>query len=61
MNLGIINKLKKNFKLRNIYVEYFKTLSDAKKYILNIIPINSTIGIGHSASLQKINMTNSLL
>lgn len=61
MNAEVINKLKKNFELRNIDVEYFETLSEVKKYILNIIPTNSTIRIGHSATLQKINITNSLL
>lgn len=61
MDIEIINKLKKNFKLRNIDVKYFETLSEAKIYILNIIPLNSTIGIGHSATLQKINLTTSLL
>ena len=61
MNAEVINKLKKNFELRNIDVEYFETLSEVKKYILNIIPTNSTIRIGHSDTLQKINITNSLL
>ena len=53
--------LKENFKLRNIDVEFFETLEDVKLYILSIIPVNCTIGIGHSATLQKINITNSLL
>lgn len=61
MNVEKLNKLKENFKLRNIEVEYFETLEDVKSYILNIIPIECTIGIGHSATLQKINITNSLL
>lgn len=54
-------KLKSNFKLRNIEVEYFKSLEDVKSYILNIVPISSKIGIGHSITLQKMNITNSLL
>lgn len=61
MDVEKLDKLKENFKLRNIEVEYFKTLEDVKSYILNIIPIECTIGIGHSATLQKINITNSLL
>lgn len=61
MDIEKINKLKKNFKLRNIEVEYFETFEEVKSYILNIIPIESTIGIGHSTTLQRINITNSLL
>lgn len=61
MNIENINKLKENFKLRNIEVEYFETLEEVKSYILNTIPIECTVGIGHSITLQKINITNSLL
>lgn len=56
-----IDILKKNFKSRNIVVEFFETLEDVKSYILNIIPVECSIGIGHSITLQKINITNSLL
>ncbi|MDD7793087.1 lactate utilization protein [Clostridium sp. 'White wine YQ'] len=56
--LGII---KRNFKLRNIEVEYFDTLEVVKSKILNIIPVNSSIGIGHSATLQRMNITEELL
>lgn len=56
-----INKLKMNFKLRNIDVDYFETLEDAKSYILNNIPVECSIGIGHSLTLQKINITKSLI
>jgi len=61
MDIEMINRLKENFRLRNIEVEYFENLEDVKKYILNIIPNKSTIGIGHSLTLQKMNITNSLL
>lgn len=61
MNEENFKRLKNNFKLRNIEVEYFKSLEDVKSYILDIIPISSTIGIGHSATLQKMNITNTLL
>jgi len=47
--------------LRNIAVQYFDTLEDVKSYILKTVPIECTIGIGHSATLQKINITHSLL
>lgn len=61
MNIEKLNRLKENFKLRNIEVKYFETLEDVKLCILNIIPISCTIGIGHSVTLQKIDITNSLL
>jgi len=61
MNEGKLKELIKNFKLRNIEVQYFDTLKDVKSYILNMVPINCTIGIGHSATLQKMNITNYLL
>ena len=61
MNEEKFIELKKNFRLRNIEVEYFETLEDVKSSILNIIPVECTIGIGHSATLQKIDITNSLL
>lgn len=61
MNIEKLNRLKENFKLRNIEVEYFETLEDAKSCILNIVPITCTIGIGHSLTLQKMDITNSLL
>ncbi|GFP76361.1 lactate utilization protein [Clostridium fungisolvens] len=61
MNIETINKLKENFKLRNIEVQYFETLEDVKSYILNMIPIECTVGIGHSATLGKMDITDSLL
>lgn len=56
-----LNKLRENFKLRNIEVNCFNTLDEAKQHILKVIPIDCSIGIGHSATLQKMNLTNSLI
>jgi hypothetical protein len=61
MEIENTSKLKENFKRRNIEVEFFETLEEVKAYILNAIPIESTVGIGHSITLQNINMTNALL
>lgn len=61
MNIETINKLKENFKLRNIEVQYFETLEDVKSYILNTVPIECTVGIGHSATLGKMDITDALL
>jgi len=56
-----IEKLIQNFKLRNIDTYFFQTLEDAKEYLLKIVPDNCTIGIGHSATLQKMNITEGLI
>lgn len=54
-------ELEKNFNLRNIEVMYCDSLQTVKSYILDIVPIESTVGVGHSITLQKMNITNSLL
>lgn len=62
MEMNILNNnLINNFKLRNIEVTYFERIQDAANMILKLIPIQSTIGIGHSATLQKMNITDLLI
>ena len=61
MDIEKFNKLKENFSNRNIDVEYFNTLEDVKKYLLSSIPLDCKVGIGHSATLQKIDITNLLI
>jgi hypothetical protein len=56
-----IERLIRNFRLRNIDVCYFDTLEDAAKRILNIVPESSTVGIGHSAALERMNITKALI
>lgn len=58
MDLQKLKKLQNNFKVRNIEVRYFETLENVKEDILNTIPAHCTVGIGHSATLQKIDITN---
>lgn len=57
----MINKLLTNFRLRNIEVSYFDTIEEAANMILKLIPVECTVGIGHSATLQKMNITNLLI
>ena len=52
-----IKELESNFLKRNIGVLWFATFDDAKDYLLGIIPSDSTIGIGHSQTLQGIGIT----
>ncbi len=61
MNEEKFEKLKENFRLRNVEVEYFESLEDVKLYILDLIPMECSIGIGHSTTLQMMNITNLLL
>jgi hypothetical protein len=61
VDLDVFNKIKRNFRMRNIEVEYFQTLKYVKSYILDIIPTECTVGIGHSATLQKIDIAQSLI
>lgn len=61
MNKDIFYKLKENFRNRNIDTEYFETLEDIKSYILSLIPPGCNVGIGHSATLQEMNITNLLI
>lgn len=61
MDIDKLNLLKKNFNDRNIEVQYFEKLEEVKKYILNTIPVEATIGIGHSNTLEKMSITNNLL
>jgi len=55
-----IEKLITNFKLRNIEVIYVDTLECAKNEILNLVPTNISVGIGHSTTLQKMDITKIL-
>lgn len=55
-----IEKLIANFQLRNIEVICFDTIESAKNEILNLVPINESVGIGHSATLQKMDITKTL-
>ena len=56
MNPNLIS----NFKQRNIEVKYFKTFDDATKFILDVVPFECSVGIGHSATLDHMNITKLL-
>ena len=59
----MINKIERlisNFKSRNIEVMCFDNLDDAKNEILNLISMEVSIGIGHSETIQKMDITKIL-
>lgn len=53
-------KLIENFNSRNIDVEFFNTLDEVRDKILDIIPLNKTVGIGNSQTLKKLNVSKAL-
>ena len=53
-------ELESNFLKRNIGVLWFATFDDAKEYLLETIPSDSAVGIGHSQTLQGIELTEAL-
>lgn len=56
----MINKIERlinNFKSRNIEVMCFDNLDDAKNEILNLISMQVSIGIGHSETIEKMDIT----
>ncbi|WP_027633712.1 lactate utilization protein [Clostridium hydrogeniformans] len=61
MDKNSLLDLTHNFNKRNIEVKFFETLDSVKSYILELIPLNSTVGIGHSTTLEKISLTSSLI
>lgn len=60
MNSNIIETLTRNFKHRNIEVSAFNTLQEAKAELLKLIPADKTVGIGHSATLQAMDIVAAL-
>lgn len=50
----------RNFKSRNIEVAFFETLEEAKDRIIDIIPIDCSVGIGNSKTLKEMNISKLL-
>ena len=61
MNSFDIEKLKENFYKRNIEVFCFESFEEAKQQILLDIPEDSSVGIGHSETLQRMDLTQLLM
>jgi hypothetical protein len=56
-----INQIIENFSKRNIDAEYFHSLNEAKQRILELIPIDTSIGIGNSQTLKSMEISQTLL
>lgn len=61
MDSNIKETLVRSFRSRNIEVQTFNTLQEAKAEILKLIPADKTVGIGHSATLEKMQITEELV
>lgn len=55
-----IDHIIKNFKKRNIQASYFENLKETKNEILNMIPMQSSIGIGNSKTLKEMEISKEL-
>ena len=60
MNKNEIAKIINNFQKRNIQASYYKNLDEAKSRILELIPAGSSIGIGNSRTLKRMNISSEL-
>ncbi|MEA4961045.1 lactate utilization protein [Lutispora sp.] len=50
----------KNFKSRNIEVSFFETLEEAKDRMIELIPPDSSVGVGNSKTLKDMNISKLL-
>lgn len=55
-----LEKIKNNFKSRNVEVEFFQRLDEVKDRILELIPPENTVGIANSQTLKKIMISHEL-
>lgn len=55
-----IKELESNFRKRNMAALWFATFEDVGNYLLEVIPGDCTVGIGHSQTLQGIGITQAL-
>lgn len=49
-----------NFGSRNIEVEFFDSMLEVKDRLLNMIPKEAAVGVGHSATLEAMAITTAL-
>ncbi|GMQ59772.1 lactate utilization protein [Vallitalea sediminicola] len=49
-----------NFKQRNIKAEFYNTVEETNQRILELIPSKCSVGIGHSTTLEQIDVINQL-
>lgn len=60
MTKTTITTIINNFASRNIQASYFQTLKEAKSKILELIPADSSIGIGNSRTLKEMDISAEL-
>lgn len=60
MDINLMEKMRDNFNNRNIEVQFYENIHELKDNILNIIPLECKVGIGNSATLKKIGISDEL-
>lgn len=55
-----ISQIIENFRKRNIDAEYFHSLNEVKQKILDLIPVDISIGIGNSQTLKTMEISQLL-
>lgn len=56
-----LEKLIENLRQRNIEAFYFENWMKAKEKILEMIPVDETVGIGNSQTLKKMGLSHALI
>lgn len=60
MDDNMKSEMIKNFKSRNIEVSFFQTLEEAKDRMIELIPPDSSVGVGNSKTLKDMNIAKLL-
>ncbi len=60
MDDNMKSEMIKNFKSRNIEVSFFETLEEAKDRMIELIPPDSSVGVGNSKTLKDMNISKLL-
>jgi len=56
----VYKQLQENFKKRSIEVLWFDTFANIKEHLLDVIPKDSTVGIGNSQTLKNMGISKAL-
>lgn len=60
MDDNMKSEMIKSFKSRNIEVSFFETLEEAKDRMIELIPPDSSVGVGNSKTLKDMNISKLL-
>ena len=58
---SVVKEMESNFQKRNIELLWFKDFKEIKEYLLEKVPINATVGIGNSQTLNGMDITEAFI